>query len=294
MHAILGKKVQQTQKFLTDGTRVPVTVVEIAGNPVVAVKTMDKHGYNAVQLGYGIAKNPNKAKQGHAKGANVEKAPQFLQEVRFASDAAVDTLPKMGEIMTAEMVVKAGDIVKVSGVSKGKGFAGGVKRHHFKGGPRTHGQSDRERAPGSVGQTTTPGRVYKGKRMAGKMGYASVTVKNLTVIDVNGTTVFLKGLVPGSLGSLIKIAVIGEDKKFEGLYKEKVEEVAPEGVVEAPQVEPQVEEKAEEKTEAPKEALAEEVKAEVSPEEKKEEVKEPEKPAEAKEAIEEKKEEVKE
>src|SRR5258706_6239547 len=109
-------------------------------------------------------------------------------------------------------------------MSKGKGFAGGVKRHHFKGGPRTHGQSDRERAPGSIGQTTTPGRVYKGKRMAGKMGNDTVTLKNLEVIDVTTDGVLIKGLVPGIVGTYLVIKKVGKNKKHVALLKESSDE----------------------------------------------------------------------
>ena len=115
-----------------------------------------------------------------------------------------------------------GDIVDVTGISKGKGFAGGVKRWNFKGGPRTHGQSDRERAPGSIGQTTTPGRVYKGKKMAGRMGQDTVTVKNLEVIGITDDGVLLiKGLVPGSVNSIVVVKKMGTNKKFVPLYTGK-------------------------------------------------------------------------
>ncbi|MDE2589717.1 MAG: 50S ribosomal protein L3, partial [Patescibacteria group bacterium] len=116
----------------------------------------------------------------------------------------------------------------VTGTSKGKGFAGGVKRHHFKGGPRTHGQSDRERAPGSIGQTTTPGRVYKGKRMAGKMGNDTVTVKNLEIVDVRADGVLIKGLVPGIKGAYIVITKVGKNKKAVPMLKEEVKTDVPE------------------------------------------------------------------
>lgn len=201
---LLGKKVNQIQAFLTDGTRIPVTRVYVSGNAVVAVKTMDKHGYNAIQLGFGTKKKA--------------KTPLFLREIRI-EDASY--LPQVGEVLTALDILKVGDIVDVTGVSKGKGFAGGVKRHHFKGGPRTHGQSDRERAPGSIGMTTTPGRVFKGKRMAGKMGHEKVTVKNLKIVDVDGENVLIKGLIPGVRESLVVIKKVGEDKKFVPLFKEE-------------------------------------------------------------------------
>lgn len=211
MHGILGIKKEQTQKFRTDGKRIPVTMVEVAANPVIAVKSEDRDGYFAVQLGYGTKKNPNKSLKGHVKGASVKAAPQFLREVRFADG---EGMPAVGEMVELGAVLQPGDIIDVEGISKGKGFAGGVKRYHFKGGPKTHGQSDRHRAPGSIGSGTTPGRVYKGKRMAGKMGFEQVTVKNLKVAWVDGTTLYINGLIPGALGALVKITKKGEDKKF--------------------------------------------------------------------------------
>jgi large subunit ribosomal protein L3 len=207
----------QTQKFLTDGTRIPVTEITLSATPVISLKTFEKDGYDAVQLGMGVRKHPNKALMGHTKGANVKSAPQFLREVRV-----IDTveMPKLGDMIKAGDVFKPGDTVDVIGVSKGKGYAGGVKRYGFKGGPRTHGQSDRERAPGSIGQTTTPGRVYKGKRMAGRMGTERVTVKNLSVVAVLDDAIWIKGLVPGGKDNLIYIKKVGENKKFIPLIDE--------------------------------------------------------------------------
>lgn len=224
MNTILGRKKEQAEKFLEDGLRIPVTLVEVIANPVVSIKTKDKDGYTAVQLGYGIKKNADKAKMGHVKGAKLEKAPLFLREVRMVDGRNLEELSKVGDLITAEMVLAPGDVINVTGISKGKGFAGGVKRHQFKGGPRTHGQSDRERAPGSIGQTTTPGRVYKGKRMAGKMGNEQVTVKNLQIVEVGKDYVLIKGLVPGILGGLVKIKKVGEKKKFTPLLKKEVKE----------------------------------------------------------------------
>lgn len=139
-------------------------------------------------------------------GIKLDQAQRFLEDgtripvtrVRMVGKAAEDLEP--------------GDIVDVIGVSKGKGFAGVVKRHHFKGGPRTHGQSDRERAPGSIGQTTTPGRVYKGKRMAGRMGQNRVTIKNLRVVSVDGELLTVKGLVPGAAKSKVAIRKVREEE----------------------------------------------------------------------------------
>lgn len=219
LQAILGQKIEQTQKFLEDGTRIPVTRLWVLGNTVVSVKTQDKEKYNAIQLGFGTKKKATKALLGHIKGASLKAAPKFLQEVRIDGED-MSSLPSVGEAISATEVFKPGDIVNVIGVSKGKGYAGVVKRHHFKGGPRTHGQSDRERAPGSIGQTTTPGRVYKGKRMAGRMGHARVTVRNLEVVDVLEDTLFIKGLVPGGKNTLIMVRKVGESKKFIPLFKE--------------------------------------------------------------------------
>ena len=144
---------------------------------------------------------------GHLKKAGLDKnPPRFLREVRVTDLGDL----KPGSEIKADDVFKEGDKVAITGISKGKGFAGVVKRHHFKGGPRTHGQSDRERAPGSIGQTTTPGRVYKGKRMAGRMGQDKVTLKNLKVvsIDTEKNILIVSGLVPGGRNSLLMIKKI--------------------------------------------------------------------------------------
>jgi len=218
VQTILGQKIDQSQKFLEDGTRIPVTQLWVKGNVVVAVKTRDKHNYSAIQLGFGTWKKPNKAHLGQIKGASLLKAPKFLKEVRLNGE---DSLPNLGEVINAAEVFKPGDIINVTGISKGKGYAGVVKRHHFKGGPRTHGQSDRERAPGSIGQTTTPGRVYKGKRMAGRMGHETATIRDLEIMDVSEDTILVKGLVPGGKNSLIMLKKVGENKKFVPLYRKK-------------------------------------------------------------------------
>lgn len=224
VNTIFGIKKGQTQKFLENGTRIPVTQINVAGNVVVTVKNKDKHGYSAFQLGIGTNKKANKALLGQVGGANLKNAPRFFREVSYVQGQ--ENQLKVGDTIKASDVLKPGDIVDAIGISKGKGFAGVVKRHHFKGGPRTHGQSDRERAPGSIGQTTTPGRVYKGKRMAGRMGSNRVTVKNLKVADVTEDSVLIKGLVPGSINSLIEIKKVGGDKKFVPMVKEEEKENA--------------------------------------------------------------------
>lgn len=217
---LIGTKVDQAQKFLQDGTRVPVSSVLMKPNVVVQVKTMEKEGYNSIQFGIGLKKNADKPTAGHIKKAGILKTPRFLREIRVDNPSEFKT----GDLVKAEDIFSAGDIVDVIGTSKGKGYAGVVKRHHFRGGPRTHGQSDRERAPGSIGQTTTPGRVYKGKRMAGKMGNERVTVKNLQVLDVRQDLVLIKGLIPGVRKGLVMLKKAGKDKKFVPLFQEIAEE----------------------------------------------------------------------
>lgn len=279
MLAVIGKKLGQTQKFLQDGTRIPVTVVATPGNTVTEVKTADKHGYTAVQLGFGEKKNAIKPEVGHAKKAQLEKAPLFLAEARMTDK---DTLPTLGDKIAVETVLAAGDIVDVQGMSKGKGFAGGVKRYHFRGGPKTHGQSDRHRAPGSIGSTTTPGRVYKGKRMAGKMGNDMTTLKNLEVVKVGTDYIWVKGVVPGVIGAVVVVRTTGKkNKKFVEPLKteEELKEIAmaeakakEEADKQAAEAARLAEEAAKKAAEAVKEEVKEEVKAEEVPaEEKKEE-----------------------
>lgn len=274
LRAVLGKKLDQTQAFLEDGTRVPVSVIDVKGNFVSQIKTSEKEGYNSVQLAFGNKKKLNKATTGHLNKAGIKEQPRFFREIR--AEEAVEI--ELGSNVDASTVLQPGDIVDVSGVSKGKGFAGGVKRFHFRGGPRTHGQSDRERAPGSIGQTTTPGRVYKGKKMAGKMGHQKSTVRNLEVIEVTADGVILiRGLVPGHINGLVMVKKVGENKKFVPLYKEVKEEPQEEKVeeqVQAPVEEVKTEEapvqevEAQAPTEEPSEptVVQEETQAEVSTE----------------------------
>src|SRR6266568_1421678 len=223
LQALIGQKIDQSQTFLENGERIPVTEVSVADNVVVQVKTDVNDKYTAVQLGIGAKKKPIKARVGHSKKAGLENVPSLIKEVAWEGDGE---LPKSGDIVTVETVFKPGDIVKVTGTSKGKGFAGGVKRYGFRGGPKTHGQSDRHRAPGSIGQGTTPGRVYKGKRMAGHMGVETVTVSNLVVVDVDpeNKKLYVLGLVPGSKKTALIITKTGEQKKFVRLLSVKQKE----------------------------------------------------------------------
>jgi len=223
LQTLIGQKIDQTQTFLENGKRIPVTEVSVADNVVVQVKTDTNDKYTAVQLGIGAKKKPIKSRVGHSKKAGLEQVPSLIREVVWVGD---EELPKSGDVVTVETVFKPGDIVKVTGTSKGKGFAGGVKRYGFRGGPKTHGQSDRHRAPGSIGQGTTPGRVYKGKRMAGHMGVDTVTVRNLVVVDVDpeNKKLYVLGLVPGSKKTSLVITKIGEQKKFVRLLSVKLKE----------------------------------------------------------------------
>jgi len=208
INTILGSKTGSSQTYV-EGFRIPVTKILAGPCVVTQIKKMDKDGYWALQLGYSLkkAKNTSKPLQGHLKETSKEnKFPRFIREIRLETEPEV----KVGDAINASDIFHAGDVVAVTGTSKGKGFAGVVKKHGFAGGPRTHGQSDRERAPGSIGQTTTPGRVYKGKRMAGRMGGERVTIKNLHVISINPETneMEISGSIPGTPGSLISVRKI--------------------------------------------------------------------------------------
>ncbi|MEE8473170.1 MAG: 50S ribosomal protein L3 [Dehalococcoidia bacterium] len=196
---IMGKKIGMTQLFRDDGTMEAVTAIEAGPCLVTQVKTGAREGYNAVQLGFGPAKRLNSPEKGHLKELGLFK---HLREFRAGDDVSVEVGQKL-DVSLFQM----GDRVDVTGTSKGKGFAGVVKRHHFAGGPKTHGQSDRHRAPGSVGAGTSPGRVFKGKRMAGHMGNEKVTVTRLEVVraDVERNLLMVKGAVPGGKGALLLI-----------------------------------------------------------------------------------------
>ena len=213
INTILGLKGVNSQVFI-EGLRIPVTKIKTGPCVVTQIKKMDTDGYWAVQIGFSSrkAKNTSKPLQGHLKKLQKSNSKKQAEYPRFIREVRLDKEPefKVGDVINASEIFKRGDVVSVSGISKGKGFAGVVKRHHFRGGPRTHGQSDRERAPGSVGQTTTPGRIYKGKRMAGRMGGEQVTVKNLHIISVNEETgeMEISGQIPGRPDTLITITKI--------------------------------------------------------------------------------------
>jgi large subunit ribosomal protein L3 len=196
---LLGRKIGMTQIFEDDGTAVPVTVIDTASCTIVQVKTKEKDGYDAVQLGFGERKHITRALKGHMKGFG-----QFQVLREFSTDDAGSA--EAGVKIGCD-IFGVGDLVDVSGATKGRGFAGVVKRHGFRGGPKTHGQSDRHRAPGSIGAGTSPGRVIKGLKMAGHMGTGEATVKNLKVVrvDADKGVLFVGGPVPGNEGIVVRV-----------------------------------------------------------------------------------------
>jgi large subunit ribosomal protein L3 len=194
---LLGRKRGMTQIFTEKGQVVPVTVLEVGPCYVTQIRTNEKEGYTSVQLGFEETRRLNKAERGHLKNL---PALKHLREVRTSQ---IDQY-KVGQKLNAAVFI-VGEKVDVTGISKGKGTAGGVKKYHFRGGPKTHGQSDRTRRPGSSSATTTPGRVLKGTRRAGQMGNVQVTASNLDVVQVDPerNLVTVRGAVPGAKNGLI-------------------------------------------------------------------------------------------
>jgi large subunit ribosomal protein L3 len=203
MKGILGRKVGMTQIFDERGEVVPVTVIEAGPCFVTQVKTLERDGYAAVQLGFKEVK-PERLTRPQLKHLSKNQLPplRYLREIRMSDVSQYEEGQKI-----RVSIFDVGDRVDVIGISKGKGFAGVVKRHGFGGGPKTHGQSDRQRAPGSIGAGTTPGRVHKGMRMAGRMGNARVTVQNLQVVlvDPERNLLAVKGAVPGARNGLLVV-----------------------------------------------------------------------------------------
>jgi large subunit ribosomal protein L3 len=200
---LIGRKLGVTQVFQADGTMVAVSVLAIEPNTVTRLRTEDRDGYVAVQLGTETAKRLSKPEAGQLK--DLPKAAQSLKKIREFRVDSVDEF-ELGQTVALGDLFAEGDLVDVTGVSKGKGFAGHIKRHNFHRGPKTHG-SDHHREPGSIGPGTTPGRVYKGVKMAGHMGDERVTVKKLRVVraDVDKNLLLVKGSLPGPRGSLILV-----------------------------------------------------------------------------------------
>ena len=205
MKGMIGKKIGMTQVFDEQGTVIPVTVIQAGPCYVTQIRNSERDGYVSVQLGYGETKPKNltKGQLGHLKKADLP-ALRYLREFRLPDDAQIAV--EEGQEIKVDVFAQ-GELVDVIGVSKGRGFAGTIKRHGFARGPKTHGQSDRMRSPGSIGMCATPGRTLKGKRMAGRMGNARVTVQNLSLVIVNAEENLLavKGSVPGAKGSIVMI-----------------------------------------------------------------------------------------
>jgi large subunit ribosomal protein L3 len=200
IQGMVGKKLGMTQIFDESGVALPVTVIECGPNVVTQVRTSEKDGYEAVQLGFGISQRLNRPEQGHRRQSGYMS--EVLREVKVTSLDGIE----VGQQIKADTFA-AGELIDVTATSKGRGFQGGMKRHGFRGGPKTHGQSDRWRAPGSIGSSATPGRVFKGMKMAGHMGNERVTVQNLQVVrvDVDRNLLLVKGSVPGPNKGLVTI-----------------------------------------------------------------------------------------
>ncbi len=204
MSGIIGKKLGMTSIFGNDGEVIPVTVIEAGPCTVVNIRTTEKDGYQALQLGFGSVreKKVNKPLAGQFKKSNASP----MRVLREFKNFNVNEF-KIGDEIKCS-IFNEGDIIKVSGKSKGKGFQGVVRRHGFGGiGMTTHGQSDRVRAPGSIGASSYPSRVFKGQRMAGRMGYDNVTVRGLKIVkvDTERNLVFIKGAVPGAINSIVEL-----------------------------------------------------------------------------------------
>ena len=204
IQGIIGRKLGMTQVFRDNGKAETVTVVAAGPCTVVQVKTVAKEGYNAAQLGFGEAKKLKSPQKGHLKETGNYR---YLREFRLADTKDV----KVGDSVGVSLF-ESGDLVDITGVSKGKGFAGVVKRYNFAGGPKTHGQSDRHRAGGSIGAGSSPGRVFKGTRMPGHMGNDRVTVRKLEVIqtDSERNMLLVKGAVPGARNGILLIRKSGK------------------------------------------------------------------------------------
>jgi large subunit ribosomal protein L3 len=208
IHGLIAKKIGTTQMFREDGTSDDVTVVQAGPCIVTQVKTSSTDGYTGVQLGFEEVRKLNKPRQGHL--STIDKLFRHLRE--FGVDDPGDV--EVGQEITAELF-KSGDMIDATGTSKGRGFQGGVKRWGFAGGPKTHGQSDRHRAPGSIGAGSSPGHVIKGMKMAGHMGNARITTRNLEVVesDPERNLIFIKGSVPGGRNSIVLLRRAGSRKR---------------------------------------------------------------------------------
>ena len=209
IQALLGRKLGMTRLFDENGVVTASTLVQAGPCFVTQLKTPERDGYLAVQLGFGEKPRPNRPEKGHLKAAGVDQRHGLVNLREVPADSLDDL--ELGARVDAS-IFSPGEVVDVIGTSKGRGFAGVMKRHNFHGGPKTHGQSDRWRHPGSVGSGTTPGRTFKNMRMAGHMGDARVTVKNLRILSVDPerNLVAVRGAIPGPKGALVMIRKVVE------------------------------------------------------------------------------------
>ena len=271
MLGLVGTKKGMTRVFKDDGRSIPVTVVEVFNSKIVQRKTQESDGYFAIQVSYGKRKKVSKSNEKKFKDNGTDKG--YLTEFNLSEDE-FNEIASLNEISLKSL--QNPKVVDVLGVSKGKGFAGVVKRHNFKTQDATHGNSLSHRAPGSIGQCQFPGRVFKGKKMSGQMGNKNVTIQNLEIdsIDLEDNLILIQGSIPGSVGSIVKIlpSIKNQDEKFTLASGDNIdpkdepkEAAAPE---EAPEEAPKEEPKeAAAPEEAPKEEPKEEPKEAAAPEE---------------------------
>lgn len=232
LNQVFATKLKMSQGWTTAGKRVAITRCIVNDNLVVAEHNLPTSESKIFEIGYGKKKLKNVTKPLRTKleKSGFSNGISTLHGVHNTGDDV-----KVGDKILLNQVLEVGDVVKVQGISKGRGFAGAMKRHNFHGGPKTHGQSDRARAVGSIGAGTTPGHVWKGKKMPGHYGNATATVMNLVVLHIEENEVWLSGPVPGAINSAVKITKLGEknnvvlDKKASGIKETEVKEEVPSG-----------------------------------------------------------------
>ncbi len=243
INTLLGIKKGMTSTYDSRGRRVGATILRVSPNYITQIKTPEtKDGYSAIQIGMGTKKSVKQAQIGHAKKSGLLDSPRgeagkkirWFREIRIKNEESrIMEDIKPGTEVTVNQVFSIGDALKVTGVSKGKGFQGGVKRYNFRGGPKTHGQSDRHRAPGSIGAGTTPGRVYKGKRMAGHMGVERVSYMGMEVVGIDKlkNMLIVKGGIPGPIGGMVILEKQGRIKGYTPPPEEKLDESEDESIL---------------------------------------------------------------
>lgn len=210
---LIGTKIGMTHAYSTDGRYLPVTRLALGPCPITQVKTVDQDGYSALQIAFGSRKRLTKPMAKHLEKSNLKKSPLFIREILTDKTEVVEVKP--GDQIKVSDIFAEGDIVKVKSATRGRGFQGVVKRWGFAGGPKTHGQSDRLRAPGAIGQGTQPGRIHKGKKMAGHYGHEVRTIKGLRVIKVDSENneLWVKGAVAGHPESLVEVEITKPAKR---------------------------------------------------------------------------------